>query len=49
MGKNVICLTGEEAARIFYDRDKFTRKGAMPVRIKETLFWQECNTDLGRR
>lgn len=38
MGQNVICIGGEEAARIFYDNDKFRRKGAAPRRIQQSLF-----------
>ena len=26
-----VCMLGEEAARIFYDADRFTRKNALPV------------------
>ncbi|WP_188454858.1 cytochrome P450 [Virgibacillus oceani] len=37
-GQKVICISGEEAARIFYDREKFKRKGAAPKRIQESLF-----------
>ena len=38
LGQRAICLIGEEAADIFYDDNKFKRKGAAPNRIKETLF-----------
>ncbi|MCF3943199.1 cytochrome P450 [Oceanobacillus alkalisoli] len=38
LGQRTICLTGEEAAEIFYDENKFQREGAAPNRIKETLF-----------
>src|SRR5690554_864700 len=31
-------MQGEEAARIFYDEDKFTRKGAAPGFVEKTLF-----------
>lgn len=33
-----ICLRGEEAARLFYDEDRFERRGAAPSRLKKTLF-----------
>lgn len=33
-----ICMTGEEAARVFYDTGRFIRKGAAPRRVKATLF-----------
>src|SRR5699024_6227876 len=37
-GKQVICMCGEEAARVFYDNDKFKRHGAAPKRVVNTLF-----------
>lgn len=37
LGEKVICLSGEEAARIFYDNDKFIRHGAAPKRAQKTL------------
>lgn len=36
-GKEVICITGKEAAEIFYDTDLFERKDAMPKRVQKTL------------
>ncbi|WP_218355130.1 cytochrome P450 [Alteromonas lipotrueiana] len=33
-----ICVRGEEAARLFYDNDKFNRQNVAPGRIKKTLF-----------
>ena len=30
MGRSAICVTGEEAARMFYAPDRFTRQGALP-------------------
>ena len=36
--EKTICLRGEEAAKIFYDPEKFTRKNAAPKRVKKTLF-----------
>lgn len=38
LGQQVICMSGEEAARLFYDSDKFQRHGAAPKRVQETLF-----------
>jgi fatty-acid peroxygenase len=38
MGQKVICMSGKEAAKMFYDQRLFTRSGTMPNRIKETLF-----------
>lgn len=37
MGQQVICMRGEEAAKVFYDAEKFQRNGAMPKRIQKTL------------
>lgn len=36
--QNTICMTGSEAAEIFYDRSRFTREGAAPGRLQKTLF-----------
>lgn len=38
MGQKAICVSGEEAAKIFYDTEKFRRRDAVPGRIKKTLF-----------
>ncbi|MFD1739775.1 cytochrome P450 [Bacillus salitolerans] len=38
LGEQVICMSGEEAAKLFYDQDLFQRKGAAPKRIQKTLF-----------
>jgi fatty-acid peroxygenase len=38
LGQPVICISGEEAVRLFYDTDRFQRKGAVPKRIQKTLF-----------
>ncbi|MFC4559555.1 cytochrome P450 [Virgibacillus kekensis] len=38
LGQKVICMGGEEAAEVFYDNDKFKRKGAAPKRIQKSLF-----------
>jgi fatty-acid peroxygenase len=38
LGQQAICMIGEEAARIFYDEEKFKREGAAPNRVKQTLF-----------
>ncbi|HIK14100.1 MAG TPA: cytochrome P450 [Leptolyngbyaceae cyanobacterium M33_DOE_097] len=35
--KKTICLRGEEAARVFYDNEKFSRKNAAPKRVQKTL------------
>lgn len=36
-GQEVICITGKEAAEVFYDTDRFSRKDAMPKRVQKTL------------
>lgn len=38
LGEKVICMTGEEAAKVFYDPKRFQRKGAAPKRVQKTLF-----------
>ncbi|OZB98618.1 cytochrome P450 [Paenibacillus sp. XY044] len=38
LGQRAICMRGEEAARLFYDEDKFIRHGAAPTRVLKTLF-----------
>lgn len=40
LGEKTICLSGSEAAELFYDNAKFTRKNAMPNRVLNTLFGQ---------
>lgn len=42
MGKKAVCMSGEEAAKLFYDQNLFTREGAMPRRIQETLFGKKA-------
>jgi fatty-acid peroxygenase len=31
MLRRVVCAVGEEAARVFYHPDRFTRRGALPI------------------
>lgn len=38
LGKKAICIGGKYAAEVFYDSEKFQRKGAAPNRAIETLF-----------
>ncbi|WP_010631438.1 cytochrome P450 [Sporolactobacillus vineae] len=40
LAQNVICMTGPEAAELFYDEERFVRKGAAPKRVQKTLFGQ---------
>lgn len=37
MLRRTICMTGPEAARLFYDPDRFIRQDAMPIRVRRTL------------
>ncbi len=38
MARKVICITGADAVGLFYDNNKFTRKGVAPGYVKKTLF-----------
>jgi len=38
LGQKVICMSGEEAAKVFYDTERFQRNGAAPKRVQKTLF-----------
>ncbi|WP_077324199.1 cytochrome P450 [Virgibacillus siamensis] len=38
LGQKVVCIGGKEAAKVFYDNEKFRRKGAAPRRIQQSLF-----------
>ncbi|MBX9630152.1 MAG: cytochrome P450 [Burkholderiales bacterium] len=35
--RKTICMTGPEAARLFYDPSRFVRRGAMPKAVQKTL------------
>src|SRR5688572_3625399 len=35
--QRTICMTGPEAAALFYDPHRFARAGAMPMRIQKAL------------
>lgn len=37
----VVCVSGPEASRLFYDPDRFVRQGAIPKRIQRTLFGEK--------
>lgn len=37
LGEKAICMIGEDAAKLFYDNNKFIRKGAAPKRAQKTL------------
>lgn len=37
MGEKVICISGKEAVKFFYDEERFQRKGAAPKRVQKTL------------
>lgn len=38
LGKKVICMSGLEASKLFYNQKIFRRKGALPKRVQKTLF-----------
>lgn len=38
LGQEVICMSGEEVAKVFYDSERFQRNGAAPKRVQESLF-----------
>lgn len=40
-GQKAVCLSGDEAASIFYDNEKFLRQGAAPKRVLKTLFGED--------
>jgi fatty-acid peroxygenase len=42
LGQKVICMSGKEATQIFYNSDKFERKGAAPKRVQKTLFGEQA-------
>ena len=37
LGQKVICMSGEEAAKVFYDAERFQRNGALPKRVQKTM------------
>lgn len=41
LGEQVICLSGAKEAELFYDTDKFIRKGAAPKRVQQTLLGEK--------
>lgn len=41
MGLSAICITGGDAAALFYDNSRFVRKGATPKRVQKTLFGEK--------
>lgn len=51
--RKTICMTGSEAARLFYDPDRFMRIGAMPKAVQKTLLGvggvQSLDDDAHRR
>lgn len=41
MLKKAVCISGADAVAVFYDAEKFKRKGATPKRVQNTLFGQK--------
>jgi len=37
LAERTVCMRGAEAARVFYDSDRFRRAGAPPARVQKTL------------
>ena len=37
LGQEAICISGKDAAEIFYDTNRFQRHGAAPKRVQKTL------------
>ncbi|HWQ78902.1 MAG TPA: cytochrome P450 [Anaerovoracaceae bacterium] len=42
MGEKVICMSGEEAAKLFYEPERFQRKSAAPKRVQKTLLGENA-------
>gem|GEM_PF-2514240 len=42
LGQKAVCISGEEAVKMFYDPEKFKRNGAVPKRIQKTLFGENA-------
>src|SRR5690625_323242 len=40
-GKKAICMRGKEAVELFYNNDKFKRKGAIPKRVVQSFFGED--------
>jgi len=38
--RKTICMSGPDTAELFYDKNRFTRLGAAPLRVQKTLFGQ---------
>ncbi len=42
LGQKVICISGQEAAKLFYDPQLFQRNGAAPKHVQKTLFGENA-------
>ena len=42
LGQKVICMSGAEAAKVFYDPERFQRNGAAPKRVQKSLFGEKA-------
>lgn len=42
LGQKAVCISGEEAVKMFYDPEKFKRNGAVPKRVQKTLFGENA-------
>ena len=42
LGHKITCMTGKEAAKLFYDSERFIRRGVAPKRVQKTLFGENA-------
>lgn len=42
LAQKIICMSGKEAAELFYDQKRFERYGAAPKRVQKTLFGENA-------
>jgi fatty-acid peroxygenase len=42
LGQKIICMSGQEAAKLFYNPQLFQRNGAAPKRVQKTLFGENA-------
>ncbi len=48
LGQNTICMSGEEAAKLFYNTELFQREGAVPKTGSKVTVWHRWCTSVGR-
>lgn len=42
LGQKVICMSGAEATKVFYDSERFQRNGAAPKRVQKSIFGENA-------